>query len=60
MLDEGIVLELSEQTDIDINKIKCIDKIIDENSVITDEQIYLCEYLQKKYRIPLSATIRCN
>ena len=55
---EGIVVSLSEKTDVKQNLLKPILDIIDETVVINQEQLTLAKWMQKKYHAKAAEVFR--
>lgn len=55
---EGIVVSLSQTTDVKKNLLKPILEIIDDNVVVNEEQMQLAAWLQKKYHAKMAEAFR--
>ncbi len=55
---EGIVISLSDKTDVPENKLKSIFSCIDKESVLTEEQISLASWIKKQYHTTMADALR--
>ncbi|MBR2860780.1 MAG: primosomal protein N' [Clostridia bacterium] len=55
---EGIVVSLSEETDVPWDKLKPIYSCLDETPVITQEQIALAHWIKKEYHATMADALR--
>lgn len=55
---EGIILELLDSTEIPLNKLKSIISAIDDNVIITADQLKLAGYVREKYHSSLAFALR--
>ncbi len=51
---EGIVIDLTDKTDVPQNKIKAISSCFDEYPVLTEEQLTLASFIKKQYHTTLA------
>ena len=58
MRTEGIVLSKKEQTDLPKNKIRQVERVVDEQPVVTSEQISLAQYMCAKYHATMAFCLR--
>ena len=57
-LIEGCVLGLTKKPDYDISKIKDIVELIDEEPILTEEQVKLAQLIKSEYRTTLAFALR--
>lgn len=55
---DGYLIEISENTDYDENKLKTIISAIDDFPVITSDQLKLAEFMKKKFHIGMCDSLR--
>lgn len=55
---EGIVIEVTDKSDLDPKKIKSIASVLDDLPVISEEQFFLADFMRKKYHIGYSDVFR--
>ncbi len=55
---EGIVIGLSDTTNVPENKIKYIFSVIDSNPSVNEEQLFLAEWIKKKYHTTMADALR--
>lgn len=55
---EGFVIELCETTNFDESLVKPIVKILDEDAVVTEEQLFIAKVLKEKYHVGFADSFR--
>ncbi len=55
---EGIVIGLTDETDVPANKIKAIFSCLDEYPVITEEQLFIASFIKKQYHTTMADALR--
>ncbi|MCL2555545.1 MAG: primosomal protein N' [Firmicutes bacterium] len=55
---EGYVISLSEKSDYDNSKLKKINRLLDENPVITSEMLELMEFMKYRYHLRIVDILR--
>lgn len=48
---EGYVIDLTEKTDVPQDKLKSIEKLIDDRPIISEEFLRLCDYMTEKFHL---------
>lgn len=55
---EGIVIGLSDTTQVDANKLKCVYSLLDSVPSVNEEQIFLAKWIKKQYHTTMADALR--
>ncbi len=55
---EGIVIGLSDTTQVDLNKLKCVHSLLDSVPSVNEEQIFLAKWIKKQYHTTMADALR--